>query len=263
MLLGTYLSVYSYLLLYSIIGLCCMWEFFKITHHLRDTPKQLYLISRTYSLGLCLWVFIMTYLMSIGEMSLYWIVTYPPLVLVLLIIELFGTSPKSITNIGINLTAQFYIALPMAMLNFAVIIDGKYQGLVMMGFLFLVWVQDSGAYLFGSMFGKNPLFKRISPKKTIEGFLGGAIAAIGVAFAISSVLGVLDLVDWLVLAAITIVFATLGDLIESLFKRNLQIKDSGTFLPGHGGFLDRFDALLFAIPCYAAYIVLIYRQLGG
>lgn len=259
MLAGVWFSVYSYLILFLIIGACCIWEFYGITRRMRETPDRLFFISRAYSIGLTASVFICSYLMAIGEVDMGWMVTYPPAVLVFFIIELYGKSPRPLENMGLNVASQIYVALPLAMLNFAVIIDGEYFGLVMMGMLFLVWVQDSGAYAWGSLFGKRPLFARISPNKTIEGFIGGALTVIGISIAVYYVIGVLDMVDWLILAGLTIIFASLGDLIESMIKRSLSIKDSGTFLPGHGGFLDRFDALLFAIPAYAAYIVLIYR----
>jgi phosphatidate cytidylyltransferase len=126
-----------------------------------------------------------------------------------------------------------------------------------MGFFLLLWTSDTGAYLAGKSFGKTKLFERISPKKTWEGSIGGTILSLAVAYGISNVLGFDDVTtfDWMVIAVLVVIFGTFGDLFESLLKRNLHIKDSGTILPGHGGVLDRFDGLFLAIPAVFFYLL--------
>jgi phosphatidate cytidylyltransferase len=126
-----------------------------------------------------------------------------------------------------------------------------------MGFFLLLWTSDTGAYLAGRSFGKTKLFERISPKKTWEGSIGGTILSIAVAYGISKLLGFDDVTtfDWMVIAVLVVIFGTFGDLFESLLKRNLHIKDSGTILPGHGGVLDRFDGLFLAIPAVFFYLL--------
>ena len=119
----------------------------------------------------------------------------------------------------------------------------------------LTWGNDTGAYLIGSVIGKTPLFPRISPKKTWEGSLGGVAVTFIIAWLLSIYTQELTLQTWLVLAGIVSVFGSTGDLIESMLKRSLGVKDSGTIMPGHGGFLDRFDAFMYMIPFAAAYLL--------
>jgi phosphatidate cytidylyltransferase len=126
-----------------------------------------------------------------------------------------------------------------------------------MGFFLLLWTNDTGAYLAGKSFGKHKLFERISPKKTWEGSIGGLALAIAVAYGVSFLPTFVDITktDWLVIGFLVAVFGSFGDLFESLLKRNLKIKDSGTILPGHGGVLDRFDGLFLAVPAMFFYLL--------
>ena len=130
--------------------------------------------------------------------------------------------------------------------------------ITMIGLLCIIWASDTFAYLTGKAFGKHKLFERISPKKTIEGFLGGLVGAMIIATTISYS-SARPLWQWLVLAVILVVTGTLGDLVESSFKRAAKVKDSGTILPGHGGLLDRLDSLIFASPF--AYLTLLIFDL--
>ena len=133
-----------------------------------------------------------------------------------------------------------------------------FSAIVLLGFFLLIWANDSGAYIVGSLVGKNKLFERISPKKTWEGFLGGGFFALMFAWLISYFVTEISLIDWLVVALITFVFGTFGDLIESLLKRMVKVKDSGNILPGHGGILDRFDSMIIAAPMVFIYLVLVF-----
>jgi phosphatidate cytidylyltransferase len=118
----------------------------------------------------------------------------------------------------------------------------------MLGFLLILWLNDTGAYLIGSWIGKHKLFERISPKKTWEGSMGGAFMALLTSWGMALLVKGIPLWQWISIGLIIVIFGTLGDLVESMLKRSLGIKDSGTILPGHGGILDRFDALLLAVP---------------
>ena len=121
----------------------------------------------------------------------------------------------------------------------------------------MLWANDTGAYLFGMKFGKRKLFERHSPKKSWEGFFGGMFTSLIVAFVISHFFVELDTLVWAGMAILISSFGTLGDLVESMLKRSLDAKDSGSFLPGHGGFLDRFDGLLIAAPVVYVYLYLV------
>ncbi|MDQ2657301.1 MAG: phosphatidate cytidylyltransferase, partial [Bacteroidota bacterium] len=131
---------------------------------------------------------------------------------------------------------------------------GQYNFEVILGTLLILWASDTGAYFAGTRFGKRKLFERISPKKSWEGFLGGAVLALIFAYGSSVFMHTLLVRQWIIVGVIIIIGGTFGDLIESLLKRSIEIKDSGDSLPGHGGFLDRFDGLLISAPFIAAYL---------
>jgi phosphatidate cytidylyltransferase len=126
-----------------------------------------------------------------------------------------------------------------------------------MGFLLMLWANDTGAYLVGSKLGRNKLFERHSPKKTWEGLIGGIIITALVAYIISRYFTELSTTQWISIGVLISCFGTIGDLIESMFKRSIDVKDSGGILPGHGGLLDRFDGLLLAAPVVYAYLYFI------
>ena len=121
----------------------------------------------------------------------------------------------------------------------------------------IIWIYDSAAYLFGVSFGRHRLFERISPKKSWEGAIGGALAALAASYAAFIFIPEISLVNWIVLSALIIVSATLGDLTESMIKRSFGVKDSSNLIPGHGGILDRFDSLFFVVPVVVLYLKLI------
>ena len=127
-------------------------------------------------------------------------------------------------------------------------IRDSYSYQIIIGLFLILWASDTGAYFAGIQFGKRKLFERVSPKKSWEGSVGGAILSLAFALGVSHFFKDLEVWQWIVISLITIVCGTYGDLVESLFKRSMQIKDSGKKLPGHGGFLDRFDGLLLSVP---------------
>lgn len=121
----------------------------------------------------------------------------------------------------------------------------------------LTWLSDTGAYIAGSTMGRTPLFPRISPKKTWEGFVGGAVLVLVSSQILAELMPILRHREWLVIGMLVAVFGSLGDLVESMLKRSLNVKDSGDLLPGHGGILDRFDAFIFLLPFVSAYLIFV------
>ena len=115
-------------------------------------------------------------------------------------------------------------------------------------------IRNIAAYCVGSLIGKHRLFERISPKKSWEGSIGGGVVAIGASFILAHYFTIMSMWEWAGLALVVVIFGTWGDLTESLLKRQLHVKDSGTILPGHGGMLDRFDSALMAIPAAVFYL---------
>ena len=180
------------------------------------------------------------------------------------VFELFPIKNFSLTNALISLVGIVYITLGVGCFESLGSLGlcnnttsaGPYDSRLIIGFLLLLWSSDTFAYLSGRAFGRTPLAPKISPKKTWEGSIGGAICTIGISFILYKILGCIQLYQWIVLGLIILVFGTIGDLIESRFKRFLGIKDSGNILPGHGGMLDRFDSLLCAAPVSFAFLVL-------
>ena len=165
--------------------------------------------------------------------------------------ELFRKKKHAVANMIISYFPAFYISIPFILLFDIALMEGNFDPLPVLGFFILIWVYDTGAYLSGKFFGKHKLFERISPKKTWEGLIGGGIIALLVAVFINAYFfPELKQMEWAIVAFIVIAFGTLGDLIESLVKRNAGVKDSGSIMPGHGGMLDRFDSALFAAPFY-------------
>ncbi len=167
----------------------------------------------------------------------------------LLTIELFLSGKSPFAIIGSYLTGVFYISLPIVLLfSLARTSNAEYHPHRVFGLLWLVWTNDTFAYLIGSRIGKRKLFPRISPNKTWEGTIGGALCTVGMAWLLSAYFDDYSTTQWLALGVVVGVFGTLGDLVESMLKRSAGVKDSGKLLPGHGGLLDRFDAFLFVLP---------------
>ncbi len=153
------------------------------------------------------------------------------------------------------LPASLYIALPLSFMFAITLWEGVYRPRLVVGLLLLVWTNDTMAYLIGRRWGKHPFAPIISPKKTWEGTLGGWLSVVVVALLLSQVIGQFHIGFWIGLGLIVGITGSVGDLVESLFKRKKNIKDSGTFLPGHGGFLDRLDSLLFSLPFVALFFL--------
>lgn len=182
-----------------------------------------------------------------------------PAVFMLFILELWRNKANPFTNIALSLTAIIYIALPLGLMMYffdPVVVSGPSHYGIVLGFLVILWLNDTGAYLVGSVIGKHKLFERISPGKTWEGSIGGALSALATAWGLSLIFRQLDGSQWMILAIIVVISGTLGDLVESMLKRSLGIKDSGNIFPGHGGILDRFDAVLLSVPFVFVYLAL-------
>jgi phosphatidate cytidylyltransferase len=174
------------------------------------------------------------------------------------IAELYRKKENPVINWAVFTLGQIYIALPFALLNVIAFINGKYNSILLLAFFACIWIFDSGAYLVGVSIGKHRLFERISPKKSWEGFFGGLVFAFVCAYIFSKYNTDLNTIQWMGFALVIVVFATFGDLSESLLKRTIGIKDSGKFFPGHVGIQDRFDSILFASIAVSIYLKLIF-----
>ncbi len=176
-----------------------------------------------------------------------------------LINALFSKSQNAITYIGKVLTTYLYVVVPFSLIIAIPVFSnlGVYNTKIILGIFILTWTSDTFAYLVGRKFGKHKLFERISPKKTIEGSIGGLLFTLIAALILSNYfMPSLPAKHWFTIALIVSVFGSLGDLIESMFKRQANIKDSSNLIPGHGGFLDRLDSIIFAAPFIFIYLIL-------
>lgn len=170
--------------------------------------------------------------------------------------ELFRKK-EPIVNWMTFVLGQVYIVLPMALLN-TISTDGSYQAAVVLAVFVVIWVNDTGAYLSGMAFGRHKMFPRVSPKKSWEGLIGGALLATASAMCFAYYTDYLSYLEWAFFAVVVVVCGTLGDLVESILKRMVGVKDSGTIMPGHGGILDRIDSVLFASVGAYAYLHILY-----
>ncbi|MBQ5637799.1 MAG: phosphatidate cytidylyltransferase [Alistipes sp.] len=173
------------------------------------------------------------------------------------ICELYRKHENPLANIAVTITSVFYVALPLSMLLYVPIIGREvWNGWALIGYVALVWSNDVFAYLSGMAFGRHRLFERLSPKKSWEGFFGGLVGAVVAAAVVARLMGD-NLYVWCGLAVVVVITAVLGDLVESMFKRAADVKDSGNLIPGHGGVLDRFDAMLVSAPFAVVYLLFV------
>jgi phosphatidate cytidylyltransferase len=190
-----------------------------------------------------------------------------PMMLIMMIIELYRKQDRPFDSLAHTFFSVLYTALPFSMFQFAAFSRSGLNSIlphediifspgIIIGFFILIWANDTGAYLTGMSFGRHKLMERISPKKTWEGFVGGIIIAALAAWFLSGWLGVVDKLHWIIIALIVSIAGTYGDLIESMLKRSTGVKDSGSIMPGHGGFLDRFDSAIVSFPLVYLFISL-------
>lgn len=183
----------------------------------------------------------------------------------LFVTELYARNADPLQCWAYTMLGQMYIALPLSLVNvlaFRWTPDGAYYSMsVPLSVFIFLWISDTGAYCCGSLFGRHKLYPRVSPGKSWEGSIGGCLFVVAAAVAVwhfsslySSTPVSMSVAEWIGLGLVVVIFGTWGDLVESLFKRTLGIKDSGTILPGHGGMLDRFDSSLLAIPAAVVYL---------
>ncbi|MDA3882502.1 MAG: phosphatidate cytidylyltransferase [Bacteroidales bacterium] len=255
-IVSLYTHQYVFATVFSAIMLVCLYELYRLVGFLNSVSP--YTSAGLISAGI---LFLVSFLDAFGVFSLNLIPVFVFLFGALFIYELLQKKHVTIHNIVYTLFGLLYVAVPFLMLPYMMNFQGaNYEmsgSLIMMLFVF-IWSHDTFSYLWGITLGKHPLWPSISPKKSIEGFVGGALSTLGVTVLVASILPeYMTLFQWLGAAGVVIIFGTVGDLVESLIKRSVAVKDSGSVLPGHGGFLDRFDSVIFSIPAFFAYLYII------
>lgn len=251
------------ILLFALVTGLTVWEYTGIVNNIENVTVNRFLATVA---GVYLFFGIAGFCSGIVPSAVF--IPYLLTVVYMFISELYTKAPNPINNWAYTMLSQMYIALPLSMLNvlaFRGTADGVvYSSLLPLSVFIFLWTNDTGAYLSGSLFGKHKLFPRVSPGKSWEGSIGGGILVIVVAALISMYENSdmhagnaevsLNIVQWIGMGVVVVFFGTWGDLVESLFKRTIGIKDSGNILPGHGGMLDRFDSSLMAIPAAVIYL---------
>jgi phosphatidate cytidylyltransferase len=253
LLMVSLLNEHAIIILFFVFGLICVAEFKKLIAYKSVIP---YIAFTILYLVFGYWQFFMNSNNGLDEATqILQVLTI--FVQLFLIKDLFTekTIPLFISKRFIIST--FYLSSSFVFLILIANPKHEYEPLILLGSFILVWTNDTFAFLVGKNFGKQKLFSKISPKKTVEGFLGGLFFSCIASYFIATFTETLNFNHWLILAIIISVFGTLGDLIESKFKRQANVKDSGVIMPGHGGLLDRLDSIIFAAPFIYLYLQII------
>ncbi len=246
------LSRFAFTLVFLVITIIGLWEFYSLIEKAQIRPNKL--------LGVVAgaFLFLSNALIALEIAPIQILLFNFVFVFFVFLFELYRNIPHPFTNVSFTFFGLLYVAVPFALINYLPnpsFDEGVYQYNIVLGFFFLIWVNESGAYLVGTSIGRNRLFERVSPKKTWEGTIGGGILCLATGWGISYFFKDLSLLNWLVIAFLVVIFSTYGDLFESMFKRSIKAKDSGKILPGHGGILDRFDGVLMALPFVFVYLL--------
>ncbi len=260
LLLGcVWYSYYSFVAFFGVVGFIGLYEFYKIGESLNviSHKKTGYILYASYMLALFIYEFSQMGLQA--PPKFFWegyLSLAIPILFLLFASELFRQKP-SIQNIAYTILSVVYVIIPCVILIAMVIPKhDDYLPYTVLGMIFFIWINDTGAYLVGSFIGKHKLYEKISPNKTWEGTLGGIALCIALSFVVAHIFPQLALKHWIAISVIVAVFGTLGDLAESMLKRMAGVKDSSKLMPGHGGVLDRFDSLFFATPFVFCYLAL-------
>ena len=254
---GRYLwSNVTFTLLFAVVTGLSVREFCQVVNRRADVQTNAVICTVA---GIYLFLAVSGFCSNLTPSGVF--IPYLLSVVYLLVSELYLKSEHALNNWAYTMMSQMYVALPFASLNILAYqpeasysIGVAYAGMLPFSVFVFLWASDSGAYCFGSLFGRHKLFPRISPNKSWEGSVGGGLVAVAASQIFACFEPSLGRWEWLGLALTVVIFGTWGDLVESLLKRQLQIKDSGNILPGHGGMLDRFDSSLLAIPASVIYL---------
>lgn len=241
--------------LFVIISALTVREFSHLVNSIKGVS-----VNKTITMlgGAYLFLAIMGFCIDASDSKIF--IPYLILLLYMMVSELYLKKENPVLNWAFSMLSQLYIALPFALLSVLAFQNNpeyasvSYNPILPLSIFVFIWLSDTGAYCVGSLIGKHRLFERISPKKSWEGSIGGGILSIASSFIFSHFFPIMSMTEWAGLALVVVIFGTWGDLTESLLKRQLQIKDSGSILPGHGGMLDRFDSALMAIPAAVVYL---------
>ena len=260
------LHPYAYLALFMLVAGLSLHEFHTLIRHNNGTeastlhpPKN---FSRWLEIAGGIYLFAASFFYASGRMSEIIYAPYLLFLIFILIAGLYHKRENPVNRWAMTLFLRFYCAGLFSMLNFVMFdpVDKTYHPYYGLLIFIFIWLNDTGAYIVGTAFGKHRLFPRVSPMKSWEGFAGGLVIAWIAALALAGSYPEVSWYHWTAFATMIVVFGTWGDLVESLIKRTYGVKDSGTLLPGHGGILDRFDSMMLATPAIWLYLRLFIQS---
>jgi phosphatidate cytidylyltransferase len=255
MLGSVFLGPYTFTFFYLLLSLLALREFYTLVKTAGIKPHV------GIGLAISAAVFLITASNYFWNLESRYFVLLIPLLFCVFLVTLYQHQESPFTSIAYTFVGLIYVTLPFCFfyaLGFA-FSDQEFNFHLPLAFLLMLWASDTGAYLFGRKLGKTKLFERHSPKKSWEGFFGGVLTSVLVAYLISLFFTEFSAPVLMGMAVLVVSFGTLGDLVESMLKRSLNVKDSGTLLPGHGGLLDRFDGLLIGAPIVFTYLYLLLK----
>ena len=247
--------LYSPLSSFAVLGIAmyfCITELLRLSHHQHFSKSYIAIVKYGSML-----IYTLSYLYISKTITLSPLLWPMPFLLIIGIVELYNPQSEVLRGVSTAITGLVYVVLPFSLAHAILFYQGNYSANILLTIFLLIWANDSFAYLFGVNFGKHRLWERISPKKSWEGFIGGGISTLVLSVVLAHFYLPTYQLEVFGLALIVIIFGTFGDLFESQLKRQSNIKDSGNLLPGHGGFLDRFDSFLFIIPVAILYLELL------
>ena len=255
-LAGTMIHSLIFAVVFVSLMLLTQYEFYKLLENAGHHPQK---ITGLILGGL---LFTTCYLAARKIIPFQFCLLLFPFLVLILLTEVLHKKDGSIQNSSLTLVGFIYVAIPFGLLNFIVFPgfpeNNRFYPWILVGLFLIIWVYDSMAYVGGSQFGKHKMCVKISPNKSWEGFITGSVFALVTGILNAVIFQSLSITGWMVTAALVVAFGTFGDLFESKIKRGLNVKDTGNILPGHGGFLDRLDSLLFVVP-----VVYIWLLIGG
>lgn len=257
---GILYSPLTFAILFALITALSVWEFTGLVNGHKGIRVNRLICTVS---GVYLFFALFGFCTNIAGGNIF--IPYLMAIVYLMVAELYLKHPDPIGNWAYTMLSQLYVALPFALMSVlyfhadpaSPVGEVLPNPILPLSIFIFLWANDTGAYCVGMLFGRHRLFERISPKKSWEGSIGGAVIAIGVSCLLAQQFDFLPLWQWIGLASVVVVFGTWGDLVESLLKRQLGVKDSGNILPGHGGMLDRFDSSMLAIPAAIIYLFII------
>ena len=255
----SFLRPQAMMFLFALVTALSVWEFTGLVNNIKDVSVNRFI---TTAAGTYLFIAFAGYCSEITPSAVF--IPYLLTIVYLFISELYTKASNPINNWAYTMLSQLYIALPFSMINVVAIRNESgavvYDYLLPLSIFIFLWTNDTGAYISGSLLGKHKLFPRVSPGKSWEGSIGGGLLVLAVAALVGHIANsnegghILSIPGWMGLGLVVVFFGTWGDLVESLFKRTIGIKDSGKILPGHGGMLDRLDSSLMAFPAAVVYL---------